>query len=391
MKQLTIVLLLAAGVSACGGVVPGPDERRSPVAVVTVPADLQDLPEPIEIGGTVRARSVAVLTSRITGQVRAVLVQPGAAVRSGQVLATLDGREMDANRTRAEALVVAASEQRSAAESERAAADAARQLASATFNRIETLRRKNAATPQELDEAQAGLSAADAGAKAAAAAFAATSANVSGARAALEAAQVASGYSRITAPFDGVVTQKHIDPGAMTMPGTPILTVERGGGFEVEVRLDDSRAARVDWSAAPRVIVDSDGRRVPDVRLQAGTTEVTGRVVERAQALDAAHTVTAKIAVPASAGFRTGMFARVIFQGATRKALVVPADSVVQRGQLDAVFVVEDGRARYRVIEAGQRSHDAVEVRSGLVKGERVVRAVPASLVDGVAVARDKQ
>jgi hypothetical protein len=80
------------------------------------------------------------------------------------------------------------------------------------------------------------------------------------------------------------------------------------------------------------------------------------------------------------------MFARVIFPGPPRPALTVPPDSLVQRGQLDAVYVVEDGRARYRVIEAGQRSSEAVEVRAGLVRGERVVRPVPASLVDGASV-----
>jgi RND family efflux transporter MFP subunit len=289
-------------------------------------------------------------------------------------VALLDGREMDAGRARAEALVVAASNGQSAAESEKAAAEAALQLASATFTRIATLRDKKAATGQEFDEAQAALSAADARAKSATAAVAAAVANAAGARASLEGAQVASGYSRITAPFDGVITQKQIDAGAMTMPGTPILTVEERGGFEVEVRIDDSRATRIDWEAAPAV------------RLGLEAPEVTGKVVERALALDAAHTVIAKVAIPESPGLRTGMFARVIFPGPPRQALTVPPDSLVQRGQLDAVYVVEDGRARYRVIEAGQRSSEAVEVRAGLVRGERVVRLVPASLVDGASV-----
>ena len=374
MKPLTILLVLAAGAAACGGAKPQSPASRTPMSVGTVQAELKDLPEVIEVGGNVRARTVAVLTSRIIGQVRQILVEPGARVRRGQVLALLDGRELDANRERAEAMVLTAKEGQSAAESEKVATDAALQLASATFTRIAALRDKKAATAQELDEAQAALRAAEARSKAASAAASASTANASGARAALEGAQVASGYSRITAPFDGVVTQKQIDPGAMTMPGTPVLTVEDTGGFEVEVRLDDSRAARVNWTAAP------------SVRLADGGTDVAGRVVERGRALDAAHTVTVKIAMPESPALRTGMFARVAFPGAPRRALAVPPDAVVQRGQLDAVFVVEDGRARYRVIEAGQRGRDAVEVRAGLLRGERVVRPVPVSLVDGAPV-----
>jgi multidrug efflux pump subunit AcrA (membrane-fusion protein) len=372
-----ILLLVAGTAAACGGATPEATEQRPPVAVATAPADLRDLPERIEIGGTVRSRTVAVLTSRIMGQVREVLVEPGARVRRGQVLAVLDGREMDANRERAQAMAAAATQGQSAAQSDKAAAEASLRLAAATFARISALREKRAATAQELDEAQAALSAAEARAQAAQAAVAGSTANAAGARAALQGAQVASGYSRITSPFDGVVTQKHTDSGTMTMPGTPIVTVEQAGGFEVEVRLDDSRAARVDWNAAPRVTLTT---------AEGTDMSVAGKVVERATALDSAHTVIAKIAIPDSGGLRSGMFARVMFAGATRRALTVPVDALVQRGQLDAVFVVEDGRARYRVIETGQRSDSVIEIRAGLSRGEKVVRAVPAALVDGVPV-----
>ncbi len=376
MKQLTMSVALAAA-AACGGHAPEATEARPAVTVTTAAAEVTNLPEAIDVGGTVRARTVAVLTSRIMGQVRDVLVEPGARVRQGQLLALLDGREMAANRERTQAMVTAATQGQSATASEKAAADAALDLAKATFARISTLREKKAATAQELDEAQAALRGAEAHAKAAEAALAAAQANTAGARAAFGAAEIASGYSRITAPFSGIVSQKHVEAGTMTMPGTPIVTVEQAGGSEVELRIDDSRAARIDWTAAPRVTFAGAG---------GDDVTVEGKVVERAVALDAAHTVVAKVALPSAAPVRSGMFARVMFAGATRRALAVPADALVQRGQLDAVFVVEDGRARYRVIEAGQRAADMVEVRAGLLRGEKVVRAVPAALVDGAPV-----
>ncbi len=376
MKQLTMSVALAAA-AACGGHAPDATEARPAVTVTTAAAEVTNLPEAIDVGGTVRARTVAVLTSRIMGQVRDVLVEPGARVRQGQLLALLDGREMDANRERTQAMVTAATQGQSATASEKAAADAALDLAKATFARISTLREKKAATAQELDEAQAGLRGAEARAKAAEAALAAAQANTVGARAAFGAAEIASGYSRITAPFSGIVSQKHVEAGTMTMPGTPIVTVEQAGGSEVELRIDDSRAARIDWTAAPRVTFAGAG---------GDDVTVEGKVVERAVALDAAHTVVAKIALPSAAPVRSGMFARVMFAGPTRRALAVPADALVQRGQLDAVFVVEDGRARYRVIEAGQRAADVIEVRAGLSRGEKVVRSVPAALVDGAPV-----
>lgn len=377
MKQLSVLALVAMFGAACGG-----DDARDhatppAVAVQTSPVEMRDVNETVEVGGTVKAGTVAVLTSRIVGQVRNIATRPGARVRAGAVLAVLDAREMDAHRDRAEAMLTAAAQGQSAAEADKAAADAALKLAKATHARIAQLRERKSATEQELDEAQAALSAAEARAAAANAALSAAGANLSGARAGADAARISAGYSRIVAPFSGTVTQRHLDEGVMAMPGTPVLTVEEDGVHQVEVRLDDTRAARVNWSVAPRVIFSgADGRDVT----------VEGTVVERAVALDNAHTVVVKVALPADSAVRTGMFARVRFSGGARKALAIPAEALVQRGQLDAAFVVTDGRARYRVLEIGRSSGEYVEVRSGLSAGERVVRPVPASLVDGTPV-----
>lgn len=373
------VVASALTASACGG--PEQEQetaRTTPVAVQVTPARVQNLPETIEVGGTVKSRSVAVLTSRIVGQVRKITTEPGARVRAGAVLAVLDGREMEANRERAEAMLTAAAQGQAAASADKAAADAALALATATHGRIAQLRERKSATQQELDEAEAALRSAQARAQAAAAAVSAAAANLSGARAAAEGARISAGYSRIVAPFAGIVTQRHLDPGAMTMPGTPVITMEQEGGFQVEVGVDESRAARVNWDAEPRVVLAT-----PDGRNE--TT--TGTVVERAFALDNSHTVRVKVGLPAGTAVRTGMYARVIFAGPSREALAVPVDALVQRGQLDALFVIEGETARYRVVETGQRAEDAVEIRSGLVAGERVVRRVPASLTDGTPVA----
>jgi RND family efflux transporter MFP subunit len=378
MKQVSVLAIVAAFSAACGGGGEGHEPAAQKAMTVRVaPVDVRTLNDTIDVGGTVRARTVAVLTSRTIGQVREIRALPGTKVRAGAVLAVLDGREMDANRDRAEALLGAAGQGHSAAEADKAAAEAALRLAEATYARIAQLRERKSATAQELDEAQAALSAAQARASAAGAGVSAAGANLTGARAAVEAARVSAGYSRIAAPFSGTVTQRHLDEGAMAMPGTPILTLEEEGGYQVEVSLDETRAARVNWAESPRVVFSApDGREL----------SVEGRVVERAVALDNAHTSVVKVAIPAGESLRTGMFARVLFAGASRKGLAVPADALVQRGQLDAVFVVADGKARYRVVEIGRPAGEFVEVRSGVTAGERVVRSAPSALVDGMPV-----
>lgn len=378
MKQATLIAVVAALSAACGGAGGAREPvRRAAVTVRLGTAEARDLAERIDVGGTVRARTVAVLTSRIVGQVREISARPGARVRAGALLAVLDGREMEANRDRAAALLTAAAQGRTAAEADRAAAEAALTLAAATHARIARLRERKSATAQELDEAQAALSAAGARAAAAAAAVSAAGANLTGARAAAEVARISASYGRIVAPFTGIVTQRHVEAGAMTMPGTPVVTVEQDGGHQVEASLDEGRAARVNWSANPRIVYSAPN---------GDDVTVEGRVVERAAALDNAHTIVVKVALPAGESLRTGMFARVQFSGSARRTLAVPADALVQRGQLDAVFVVSDGQVRYRIVEIGREAGGFVEVRSGLGAGERVVRGAPPSLVDGTPV-----
>jgi multidrug efflux pump subunit AcrA (membrane-fusion protein) len=77
------------------------------------------------------------------------------------------------------------------------------------------------------------------------------------------------------------------------------------------------------------------------------------------------------------------MFGRAFFPLASRKVVEVPASAIVERGQLQSVFVAEGGTARTRLVTTGQRANDAVEVLSGLSAGEKVVAPVPTGLEDG--------
>jgi len=88
----------------------------------------------------------------------------------------------------------------------------------------------------------------------------------------------------------------------------------------------------------------------------------------------------------ACAGLRSGMFGRAIFSTGTKKVLAIPAGALVTRGQLQSVFVVEDGSAHSRLVTLGGRLGDFVEVLSGVNAGESVVTSPPAALSDGAKV-----
>lgn len=375
----TLVVTAALVAAAAAGCSQGeaPEAPAGPAVAVSVAlAAEQDIATPLEAGGVVRARRVAVIVSRIMADVRAVPVKAGDRVRAGQPLVLLDGRELQAQRTRATASHAAVTQATALAEADRQAAEAALALARLTHQRVSDLKAKNSATQGELDEAVAGLRAAEARFRVAEARIAEAKASIESAAAGASAADVAASYATLTAPFDGVVTDKSVDPGNMASPGLPLVTVEDDRHFRLEVRLDESRAAFVHVGDEARV------------RLDSGATDLTGRVAEVERMLDpGSHDFLVKIDLPPGTSLRSGMYGRATFRGPSHKGLSVPGTAVVRRGQLTSVFVVgSDNRARLRLVNASEALDGRAEIRAGLEAGERVVVSPPPTLADGSPV-----
>ena len=178
---------------------------------------------------------------------------------------------------------------------------------------------------QEIESAQAGIGQSQAG---------------------LQMAHVTRDYAVIAAPFDGIVTARLADPGAMASPGVPLLKMQGGG-----LRLD----AVVPESALPSV---KKGATVP-VRLDALTgRNLTGRVVEIAPQGDAgSHTFIVKIALPQGSGASAGMFGRARFTTGIEKRLLVPATAVFEREGLQYLYVVDArNMARLRMVTVGDKT-----------------------------------
>jgi multidrug efflux pump subunit AcrA (membrane-fusion protein) len=266
--------------SACGGrKEPDGAAPQPPMDVQLQVARVDMLSQPFEAGGVVRARTTAVLTSRIVADVQDVLARPGDRVRAGQALIRLDSRELAANLARAKASLASADEAVKAATAGRDAAAAALSLATATHKRMADLRARNSATPSELDEAVSALRAAETRASGAEAGIRQAEANVSAARDSLRAASVAASYAVITAPFDGVVSEKLVEPGNMAAPGAPLISVEDTRGFRLEVRVDESRTALITEAAQVGVFLDSTAGG-------SGPPSLAGRVAEVSRTID---------------------------------------------------------------------------------------------------------
>lgn len=365
-------LLLSLGLAACSTPTDkAPADAAAPIAVTVAPVTMAEIAEAIEAGGVVQARTTATLTARILAPVREVRVSPGDRVRSGQVLIVLDGRDLSAGARGARAAALAAGQGSTAAAAERQSAEAGLVLARATHARIAGLHAKRSATAQELDDATASLRAAEARAAGAAARAQQAESAIEGASAASEAAATTESYAVITAPFDGVVTEKLVEPGNMASPGAPLLRIEDTRGFRLEVRVDESRVGQIQPGATVPVALDSG--------VGGATTTVSGTVTEISRAVDAdTRAFLVKVSLPDWSGLRSGLFGRARFAGTTRKALTVPADAIVKRGQVTSVFVVDNGVARSRLVDLRGN-----EVLAGLSEKESVIVAPAPAVTDG--------
>jgi RND family efflux transporter MFP subunit len=384
MKGLVgmIAVSCAAGLSACNGGESEPARAQTPIAVTVAAVVAIDTSERLEAGGIVAAQESASLSSRIVATIAGIHVRAGDRVRAGDVLVTLDAREVAEHASQTRASAVAAEKALVQARMEHAAAEAEHRLATAWQRRIAALHARHSATDQERDEADARLSTAAARVSGAQAGIEGAEAHVASARAAVAAGVATESYTTVRAPFDGLVTERVIDPGNLAAPGVALLRIESDGARQVVVRVDEARAAYVHPSDRVAVVIDALDHP------PAGDTGVEGIVAEVARAIGAdQRAFTVKVTVPRTVSARSGSFARVVFRGAPRRALVVPPGAIQRHGQVSSVYVVQDGVARLRLIQVGAELSDGVEVLAGLDAGESIVTSPLTRLEDGAGVA----
>jgi len=349
----TMALLLTAlttfvGCSSERETVSAAPEVVGNVAVIS--AQAANIPDVVEAVGTLRAAETSQLAAQMMGSIVEVRVHEGDRVQRGQVLAVLDESQPRAALDRATAADLASQHGITAADSDLA-------LAEATFERYQTLYEKKSVSPQEFDEVRARYQGAQARRDMA-------RAGQTQAKAALQQARTALSYTHILAPFDGLVTEKKADVGTLASPGMPIFIVEdlRRYRLEATVNETDLRYVRIGQQAP--VFIDAVGDR-----------ELKGRVVEIVPAADSAsRSFLVKIEMPSDPALRSGLFGRAQFSRGERSSLLIPRTAVVERGQLQGVYVIDQNSvAGLRYITLGKPSGAQVEVLAGLQAGETLI------------------
>jgi multidrug efflux pump subunit AcrA (membrane-fusion protein) len=197
----------------------------------------------------------------------------------------------------------------------------------------------------------------------------AADARLEAARAALDALE--SG-STVRAPFAGVVVRVHADPGADLAAGSPLVDLRSSTGLEILADVPEDALSRLDGSQVSVQVGNGPWRPARLARLE-GMTNWRSRT-------RTAHLVFDGDAEP-------GAYARVMLAGrpADAGAGSVPVESLVSRGALSGVYVIEGGQARLRWLKLGRTHADRADVLAGLEPGERFALS-PQALVDGRAV-----
>jgi RND family efflux transporter MFP subunit len=306
-------------------------ETLPPATVRVQKIDTVKQPAVEEVVGTVQPKLQAVIEAKISGRITHLPVVLGQSVKRGDVLVELATQEIQAKLDQA---------------------NAAFRQAELELNRTANLRKQSAATQAEFDAVQSRY-------------------NV--AKGAVAEAEALSGYAQIVAPFDGVIARKLADEGDLAMPGKPLLELEGRAGLRLVADVPALLASRVLPGAKLGVRVDT----VADA--------LTGTVAEISPAADpASRTVRVKLDLTESPHLRSGQFGRLSVPLSEATFLFVPPPALVQRGQLEILFVAADGKAQMRLVRTGKQTAQGIEILAGLGSGEAVV-------VDGAASLRDGQ
>lgn len=328
---LAALLLATAGSAGCQKHESAAASPALPtIAVRALAVENKTRPANEEVVGTVQAKLHAAIEAKVTGRMEALLVAPGQVLKAGDLIAQLDAREIQAKLDQALAV---------------------REQTTRDLERARDLFAKKINTQADLDGAQA---------------------RERVAVGVVKETETLLGYTKVVAPFNGVVTRQLADVGDLATPGKSIVEMENPDALRFEADVPEALIGHVKL-----------GAKFP-VRISAVPTPIEGAVVEMAPvASPASRTFLVKLDLPPTEGVRSGQFGRVLVPTGENQTIRVPAAALVSRGQMETVFVAAGNRAQLRLVRSGKRTNGEVELLSGISPGESVVVEGADQLRDG--------
>jgi RND family efflux transporter MFP subunit len=312
-----------------------PLSAAEPEAPAYLEVQRHTLEEHLLLDGIIEAVQQSTVSAQTSGRVTALPFDVDDSVTAGALIVQLEDSEQQARFSQAQAGLAEA----------RAGLTDARQQ----FSRTQSLHERRLIANQALDQARNQLNAAQA--------------RLARAEAGLAEAQQQLDYTRITAPYGGILIERHVELGESVNPGQPLLTGLSLEHLRVVVDLPQQYAGLAREQRRARVVLP-DGRELE-----------TGAMTFYPYADPTSHSFRLRMALTEPDGqLYPGMLVKVSVPVESREALWIPADAILHRSELRAVFVLDDqDQPRLRQIRTGVRNGELIEVLAGLRAGERIV------------------
>lgn len=341
-----LLILLFIFIAGCFSDHPKKIESKTIENVKLQTVNQGDLPKYLEATGTVKAKIISLITSKVMGTITSVNVKDGDRVSEGQVLLTIYDQD--------------ASERVRQAEKNLDAARLNMSLSDATYMRYKALYDERALSQQEMDQITTEKELAKA--------------NYERAMAAVGEAKAMRSFYTVTAPISGIVSSKKVDVGTTAMPGMPLLNVENTSSFELDANVDSKYSQDLKVGSSVGVKIES-------------LPEIQGKISEIVPSVDPmSRSFVVKIDL-GSGNLRSGMYGKAYFNIGTKKAISIPESALVRKGGLIGVYVVDDkGLVSYRMVKIGEKYGKNVEVLSGLSNGEKIIVEGIDNAFDGAIV-----
>ena len=386
-SAVVFAVLLMSCFWSCQRVVPAhasSEEKLPRAAVATVKRG--DIASVLKVAGQFEPYQQVDLHAKVSGYIRHINVDIGDRVRLGQVIATLEVPELNAQVSGAQAEVRHSQSEITRAQSEVSRAESNHVALHSAYQRLAKAaeQRPGLIAQQELDDSRAKDQEAEAQIEVAKSALGATQQQLGVSRADNERVQVLSDYSVVTAPFAGVIAKRYADTGSLIQAGTasntqamPVVQLVQSDLLRLRMPVPEADV--------PFIAVGGSVR----VKVQATNESFVGKIVRFTRALDTTtRTMLVEVDVPnLDLKLSPGMYAETEIALAQRNdALTLPSQAVVHGEGLPYVLAVDDKKVTKKTVTLGIEGPDKVEIRSGLLEGETVIVSAQSNYQTGELV-----
>jgi RND family efflux transporter MFP subunit len=362
-------------------------QAADPPSVAVVKAVTGNLAQTLAVAAEFRPFQEIDIHAKVAGYLKSISVDVGDRVRTGERLAVLEIPELQDEMREDAAAEKRAEEDVNRAQADLERANSAHEVAHVGATRLSSVLkvRPNLVAQQDIDEAMGRDRVAEAQVATAKAALAAAQQGLEVSKAAQQKTETLWGYTEITAPFAGVITQRYADPGAMIQAGTssqtqamPVVRLSQNSRLRLVIPVPESTVALIHLGTP----VDLD--------VQALHKTFTGKVARFSERLDS-DTRTMRVEVDVenpTLELVPGMYATAsIVLDSAVDAVIVPVEALDHTGAKPQVFVVgPNQQVQVRTVATGLETADRVQIKSGVTSGDLVVTGNRAQLKPGLLV-----